>query len=317
MALFFFAVGLEIKREVVDGALAEPSQRRLPVIAALVAMAIPALVFLTLACSDPALYQGWAIPAATDIAFALGVLALFGRGLPPSIRLFLLTVAIVDDLGAIVIIALFYTRDIDAGWLAAAAAMLVALAAMNRMGLRDWRAWPLPAALLWYATLQSGVHATVAGVAAALTVPLALDRHGDSALLRMEHALVPICGFVIVPLFGLANSGVDLAQIGPAALFAPLPFLGKPAGILLAVLGCERLGIAARPHGASLLHLIGMALLCGIGFTMSLFIAALAFPASPLLVEEAKVGILGGSILAALAGGVVLRAPTRAAPPSL
>lgn len=322
MAVFFFAVGLEIKRETLTGALADPRQRRLPVIVALVAMAVPALVYLGVTAPHAALHQGWAIPAATDIAFALGVLALCGRGLPPSIRLFLLTVAVVDDLGAIAIIALFYTRDLAPGWLGLAAAVLAALGAMNRFGVRDWRAWPLPAVLLWYCTLQSGVHATVAGVAAALCVPLALDRRGDSALLRMEHALVPVCGFVIVPLFGLANAGIELAQMDRATLTGPLPLavalglaLGKPAGVLLAVLGSERLGLAARPAGLGPLHLLGMALLCGIGFTMSLFIAGLAFPQAPQAIEAAKLGILGGSLVMALAGGAVLRLAARRVAP--
>ncbi|WP_226018605.1 Na+/H+ antiporter NhaA [Novosphingobium sp. FKTRR1] len=321
MALFFFVIGLEIKREILSGELADASRRRLPVIAAVVAMAVPAAVFLGVVHNDAALHQGWAIPAATDIAFALGVLALFGRGLPPSIRLFLLTVAIVDDLGAIAIIAFFYTHDIDLGWLGAAAAILAVLVAINRFGVREWWVWPIPSALLWYATLQSGVHATVAGVLAALTVPLALDRRGDSALLRMEHAMVPFNGFLIVPLFGLANAGVELGDIGHDAMFAPLPIgvalgllLGKPVGILLAVFGCEWSGIAQRPAGARTLHLIGMALLCGIGFTMSLFLAGLAFPTAPLLVEEAKLGILGGSIVAALLGGALLRLAARQQP---
>lgn len=311
MAIFFFVVGLEIKREILIGELSHADARRLPVVAALMGMAAPALVYLAIAGGDPMLHRGWAIPAATDIAFAVGVLALVGRGLPPSIRLFLLTVAIVDDLGAVVVIAVFYTAGLSLPWLGAGALILAALFALNRFGVKSLVPYLLGAVLLWLAVLQSGVHATVAGVLAALTVPLALDAHGDSPLLRLEHALVPVNGFVIVPLFGLANAGVSLGEAGgfgalPMAIAAGL-LLGKQAGILLAVLGCEKAGIAVRPAGASIGQLWGMALLCGIGFTMSLFIAGLAFPADPHLVEQAKLGILAGSLLSALAGAVALK----------
>jgi NhaA family Na+:H+ antiporter len=314
MAVFFFVVGLEIKREVVSGALSDARRRRLPVIAALAGMAAPALVFLFVTRSTPALHGGWAIPAATDIAFAMGVLALIGRRVPPSIRLFLLTVAVVDDLGAVVVIALFYTSGVALGWLAAALAVLAVMIALNRRGVSHVAPYAVLAVLLWLAVLHSGVHATVAGVLAAMTVPMKLDKHGDSPLLRLEHALVPVNGFLVVPLFGLANAGVALGAGGLAAILDPLPmgiaaglFVGKQAGVFGAVVGAERLGIAARPSGASLLHVWGLALLCGIGFTMSLFIAALAFPADPALVEEAKLGILGGSLLSALAGALMLR----------
>lgn len=319
MALFFFVVGLEIKREVVQGALSDARRRRLPVLAALAGMAAPALVYVAVTRLDggseaATLMRGWAIPAATDIAFAMGVLALLGRRVPPSVRLFLLTVAVVDDLGAVVVIALFYTAGVAWGWLAVAAAITAVMVACNRLKVLHIAPYVALAVLLWLAVLHSGVHATVAGVVAAMTVPLALDRHGDSPLLRLEHALVPVNGFVVVPLFGLANAGVALGGNGLAGALAPLPlaiagglFLGKQAGVLGAVLGAERLGLAPRPAGTQLVHVWGMALLCGIGFTMSLFIAGLAFPGNPLLVEEAKIGILGGSLLSALAGALVLR----------
>lgn len=318
MALFFFVVGLEIKREVVHGALADPRRRRLPVLAALAGMATPALVYLTLAQGHPGLARGWAIPAATDIAFAMGVLALVGTRVPPSIRLFLLTVAVVDDLGAVVVIALFYTQGVAWGWLGGALAVLAALVACNRAGVSRIAPYGMLALALWLCVLHSGVHATVAGVLAALCVPMKLDAHGDSPLLRLEHALVPVNGFFVVPLFGMANAGVELGQMGLGAVFAPLPlaiagglFVGKQLGVLAAVLGADRLGIAPRPKGAGPLHIWGMALLCGIGFTMSLFITELAFPGNPLLVEEAKLGILGGSLLSALAGALVLRLAPR------
>lgn len=314
MALFFFVVGLEIKREVLDGELASPARRRLPVLAAAAGMAVPALVFVAVTQGDPALQPGWAIPAATDIAFALGVLALIGKRAPPSLRLFLLTVAIVDDLGAVAIIALFYTATLKLGWLALAGAILAGMALLNRTGVN--RGWPyvLAGAALWFAVLHSGVHATVAGVLAALTVPIRLDRQGDSLLLRMEHAMAPLSAYLIVPLFGFANAGVAVTGLALTDVLAPLPlgtalglFLGKQAGILGAIWGAQRFRLAQLPAGASWTQLWGMALLCGIGFTMSLFIAQLGFPASPDLVDEAKLGVLLGSLLSALAGYGALR----------
>ncbi len=313
MALFFFVVGLEIKREVLDGALAKAETRRMPVIAAAAGMAAPALVYLLVIDDFPALSRGWAIPAATDIAFAMGVIALLGKRVPPSLRLFLLTVAIVDDLGAVAIIALAYTAGLKLAWLGVAAVILAAMALLARM--RFGRAWPyiLLAIALWYAVLHSGVHATVAGVLAAFTIPLrpSAESH-DSLLLRMEHALVPWSGFLIVPLFGFANAGVVLG--GEASLLAPLPLavalgllVGKQVGIFGSIVIAEKLGLAKRPVGASLTQLWGLSLLCGIGFTMSLFIGALAFPGSMELVDEAKLGVLGGSLIAAVAGYAVLR----------
>ncbi len=321
MAVFFFVIGLEIKREVLAGELSTPAKRRLPVLAAAAGMALPALAYLLVTGGNPLLQRGWAIPAATDIAFAMGVIGLLGRRVPPSLRLFLLTVAIVDDLGAVAIIALVYTDGIDFGWLAAAVLCLGAMIALNRCRIdRGWT-YVLLATLLWYTVLHSGVHATIAGVLAALTIPLRLDARHDSPLLRFEHALVPWSGFLIVPLFGFANAGVSLAGLGLEGLLAPLPlgiaaglFIGKQVGILSAIWLAVRLGIAVRPDGASWVQLWGMAVLCGIGFTMSLFIGALAFPLHPLLVEEAKLGVLLGSLLSAVLGFALLRfAPQKTA----
>lgn len=311
MAVFFFVVGLEIKREVLDGELSDPARRRLPILAALAGMAAPAAVYLSSTKGIPAYNPGWAIPAATDIAFALGVIGLAGPRVPASLRLFLLTVAIVDDLGAVAIIALFYTVKLDPAWLGAALAVWLAMIVLNRLRIARGAPYAVLAVLLWYCVLHSGVHATIAGVLAALTIPLGLDRRGDSLLLRMEHALAPLSAYLIVPLFGFANAGVTLTG---GSLLAPLPlavgaglFLGKQAGIFGTIWLAERIGLAPRPAGASWLQVWGVSLLCGIGFTMSLFIAALAFPAAPMLVDEAKIGILGGSLLSALLGFAVLR----------
>jgi len=318
MAFFFLLVGLEIKREFLDGNLAGWDRRRLPLIAAAAGMALPALLYLAAAGGDPLLRRGWAIPAATDIAFALGVLALLGPRVPASLKLFLATVAIADDLGAVTIIALFYTDALDFRALGAAALILAGLFALGRLGVTRLWIYLVGAALLWFATLLSGVHATVAGVLAAAAVPLvgtpAAPDAADSPLHRLEHGLAPWVGFLILPVFGFANAGVSLAGLSGAALLAPLPLgiaLGLFLGKQLAIFGAVRLSVAfrlaARPQGASWLQVYGVAMLCGIGFTMSLFIGALAFPGQPLLVEEAKLGILLGSGLSAIGGFLLLR----------
>lgn len=319
MVVFFFGVGLEIKREALDGDLAHPRLRRLPVLAAAMGMAVPALFYLAVVRGAPGVARGWAIPAATDIAFALGVLGLAGRGLPGSLRLFLLGVAVADDLGAVAIIALAYGGAIVAGWLVAAALVLTALVALNRRGCTRALPYIAGALALWWCVLHSGIHATVAGVLAAFTVPLRLDRAGDSLLLRLEHALAPWCSYAIVPLFGLASAGVPLAatlhapaasRVVAVAVAAGL-VLGKQAGVFGAVLLAERTGWAPRPAGASWLQLWGVSLLAGVGFTMSLFIAALAFPQAPALAEAARLGIVAGSLLSALGGYAVLRIAVR------
>lgn len=317
MAVFFLLVGLEIKREFVDGRLASWDRRRLPFIAAAAGMAVPAALYLVFAGSTPGLAQGWAIPAATDIAFAMGVLALLGKRAPISLKLFLVTVAIVDDMGAVAIIALFYTAKINLLALAAAAAILGAMFALGRLGVKSLPLYLLAFAFLWYAMLLSGVHATIAGVLAAMAIPFehtpgAADSQ-TSPLHRLEHGLHPWVAFAIVPLFGFANAGVDISGLTAEQLFAPLPlgiaaglFLGKQIGIFGSVWLAVKLGIAGRLRGATWLQIYGVAMLCGIGFTMSLFIGGLAFPGDPLLIEEAKIGILMGSLAAALVGFAVL-----------
>lgn len=314
MAIFFFVVGLEIKREVLDGQLSDAAKRRLPVLAAAAGMAVPALIYLAAAGTAQPVQRGWAIPAATDIAFALGVLGLLGRRVPPSLRLFLLTVAIVDDLGAVAIIAIFYTAQIKLAWGMGALVFLAALILLNRRGVSLQWLYLILGLGLWYCVLYSGVHATIAGVLFAFTIPLRLGREGDSMLLRMEHALVPWNSYLIVPLFGFANAGVALAGLGLEALLDPVPlgitlglFVGKQLGILAAIAAADRIGFAHRPAGANWIQLWGMAVLCGIGFTMSLFIGALAFPLHPVLVEEAKLGVLFGSLLSSLLGYAILR----------
>lgn len=318
MAIFFLVVGLEIKREWLDGRLASWDRRRLPIVAAAAGMGVPALVYLAMTHGTPGLGAGWAIPAATDIAFALGVLALLGSRAPTSLKLLLTTIAIVDDMGAVAIIALFYTQKIALLALLAGAVLWGAMLLLARRGVL--KLWPylLLAAGLWFAVLLSGVHATIAGVLAAFAIPLratpgAPDAQ-DSPLHRMEHALHPWSAFFIVPVFGFLNAGVPLAGTSWADMAAPLPlgiaaglFVGKQIGIFASLWLCVRLGLGAMPRGATWMQLYGLALLTGIGFTMSLFLSGLAFPGQPQWVEEAKIGILTGSLLSACVGFALLR----------
>lgn len=313
MAVFFFAVGLEVKREILTGSLADPKARRLPVIAAAAGMAMPAMAYLLLAGDGAEVQRGWAIPTATDIAFAMGLIALLGRRVPIQLRLFLLTVAIVDDIGAVAIIALFYTSGLDLNWLLAALCVLAALIAMGRSGVGCLWPYIIAAVALWACVLHSGVHATIAGVVAALAIPLN-RRDGSSLLGKAEQGLARWNALLIVPLFGFANAGVSLAGPGIAGLLSPLPLavatglvLGKQAGIFGSIWLADRLGIARRPAQASWAQIWGMSILCGIGFTMSLFIGALAFPLHPMLAEQAKLGVLSGSLISAVLGYAVLR----------
>jgi Na+:H+ antiporter, NhaA family len=317
MAIFFLLVGLEIKREFVDGHLATWADRRLPVIAAAAGMIVPAAIYLIVTGGDPALVRGWAIPAATDIAFAIGVLAILGSRAPTSLKLFLTTVAIVDDMGAVAIIALFYTAEMKVAALIAAAIVWLVMMALNRFRVNALWPYLILAALLWYATLLSGVHATIAGVMAAFAIPFrrtvgAPDAE-DSTLHRLEHALVKPVAFLIVPLFGFANAGVSLEGFGLSSLGAPLPlgialglFVGKQVGIFGSVWAAVKLGIAVRPKDASWAQVYGVALLCGIGFTMSLFIGGLAFTDAA-QGDAVKIGVLMGSLLSAIMGYLVLR----------
>ncbi|MEM1196690.1 MAG: Na+/H+ antiporter NhaA [Pseudomonadota bacterium] len=320
MAVFFFVVGLEVKREVVSGSLSDPLARRLPMVAALAGMATPAVVYM-LVSGGGDYTRGWAIPAATDIAFAMGVLGLLGNRVPASLRLFLLTVAIVDDIGAILVIALFYT-EIESltyflTWLGAAAAVLGVMFAMNRLRVSVF--WPYIALsfVLWYCVLNTGVHATIAGVLAAFTIPL-YRRDGNSMLERLEHGLAPWSSYLIVPIFGFANAGVSFEGMGVEALLDPLPIavaaglvVGKQLGVFTTVFVADKTGFAPRPTQSSWAEIWGVAILCGVGFTMSLFIGELAFPAFPILKEEAKIGIIMGSLISAILGYFVLRLTTK------
>lgn len=317
MALFFLLVGLEIKREMLDGRLARADDRRLPLIAAVAGMAVPALFYLLVVGDAPGLQRGWAIPAATDIAFAIGVMAMLGKRVPSSLKLLLTTVAIVDDMGAVAIIALAYTDQISVLSLAGAGLATLVLYVMNRRRVMALTPYLLVGAALWLFVLRSGVHATIAGVVTAAFVPIVPTPGAPDAphspLHRLEHALHPWVAFAIVPLFAFANAGVALGGFGWAVLGEPVVLgiaagllLGKQVGIFAAIWGAARLGIARPPHGVGWGQVWGMALLAGIGFTMSLFIGGLAFPGDAVLLEEVKMGVLLGSIASAIAGAAVL-----------
>ena len=315
MAVFFMMVGLEIKRELLTGQLATWGQRALPGFAALGGMAVPAAIYVWFNAGSDETLAGWAIPAATDIAFALGVLALLGSRVPASLKIFLSALAILDDMGAVAIIALFYTSNISFLMLAGAAVTVALLFIMNRAGITRLFPYLLAGGVLWFFMLQSGVHATIAGILLALFIPLRVtDPDKQSPLARLEHGINPWVTFLILPLFGFANAGVALSGMTADDLMSPVPvgvalglFVGKQAGIFGLSLLAVSLGLAKRPEKSTWLQVYGVSVLCGIGFTMSLFIGNLAFAESPLLVDEGKVGVLAGSVLAALAGMLILR----------
>jgi NhaA family Na+:H+ antiporter len=318
MAVFFLLVGLEIKRELMDGQLATWPNRALPGLAALGGMLVPALIYVVINIDTPATLRGWAIPSATDIAFALGVLALLGPRVPVSLKVFLTALAILDDLGAVLIIAVFYTADLSLPMLALTAVLLGGLVALNRSGVMHLAPYLGLGAVLWVLVLKSGVHATVAGVLLAVALPVkpSPGRPEDptSPLQQLEHALQPWVAFLIVPIFGFANAGVSLAGFSMAALLHPVTlgitlglFLGKQIGVLGSVWLTVRLKLVDCPAGASWPQVYGIALLCGVGFTMSLFVGLLAFPTSPELQDAVKVGVLMGSLISAVLGAIVLR----------
>lgn len=318
MAVFFMLVGLEIKREFLDGQLSTWSRRALPGFAALGGMLIPGLIYVAFNIHSPETLRGWAIPAATDIAFALGVLSLLGSRVPISLKIFLTALAILDDLGAVIIIALFYTSQLNILALTGALGVVAMLITLNRSGYQKLPAYLLLGAALWAFVLKSGVHATLAGVILALMIPLkaspAAPDHAESPLHRLEHALHPWVAFLIIPIFGFANAGVSFEGTSLSTLLAPVPlgialglFIGKQIGVFGFAWLAIRVGLADLPARATWLQLYGVSLLCGIGFTMSLFIGLLAFPVSPMLQDQTKIGVLAGSLVAGALGWLILR----------
>ncbi len=315
MAIFFFLVGLELKREVLEGELSKPSQIVLPAIGALGGMSIPALIYIFFNRNDPIAINGWAIPAATDIAFALGVLASLGNRVPTSLKIFLLTLAIFDDLGAIVIIAVFYTSDLSLLSLFVATAFVLALFVLNRKGVRSIAAYVLIGSALWIAVLKSGVHATLAGVLLALFIPHKGKTEDSSLLKRLEHDLHPAVAFGILPIFAFTNAGVPLVGLTMDSFLQPISlgivlglFIGNQIGIFGFTWLAIKFGLAQLPTSVRWIHMYGVSFVCGIGFTMSLFISSLAFEHAGIGYGDiVRLGILTGSILSAVFGYIILR----------
>jgi len=323
MAIFFFLIGLEIKRELLAGELSEPSRVVLPVIAAAGGMAVPAAIYASINWGDPVAMKGWAIPSATDIAFALGVLALLGSRIPQALKLFLMTLAIIDDLGAIIIIAIFYTSELSHSSLILAAISIALLFILNRRGVLGLTPYLLIGLVLWAAVLKSGVHATLAGVLTAFFIPFRREPgETQTQLEKLEHDLHPSIAYAILPLFAFANAGISFEGITLASFLHPVP-LGIAAGLFignqLGVFGFSwlaiKLGISKLPQDVSWLQLYGVALLCGIGFTMSLFVGSLAFEqGGPDFAVDDRLGILLGSLASGLLGYGVLRFTGRTFP---
>jgi NhaA family Na+:H+ antiporter len=327
MAVFFFLVGLEIKREFLEGDLSSPAQVTLPALGAVGGVALPALVYVLLNWGDAQNLNGWAIPAATDIAFALGILALIGARAPLALKILLTAIAIIDDLGAILIIAAFYTDSLSLTALLLGAVAIVGLAVVNRLGVRRMAPYVLLGIALWVCVLKSGVHATLAGVVTALAVPLRpAGEDGYSLLEHAEHALHPWVAYAILPLFAFANAGVSFAGVGLHSFVEPVKlgislglFLGKQLGIFGMMWLAIRTGLAPMPEGVTWRQLYGVSLLCGVGFTMSLFVGSLAFEHSS-FEAPVRLGVLTGSLASALCGYLLLRlaplpAPDRVPPP--
>jgi len=326
MAVFFFLIGLEVKREFLAGELSDPSRVVLPIIAAIGGMAIPAAIYATINWGDPVAIKGWAIPSATDIAFALGVLALLGSRVPQSLKLFLMTLAIIDDLGAIVIIALFYTADLSIASLVTATIAVSLLFILNRRGVLSLTPYILLAVVLWAAVLKSGVHATLAGVLAAFFIPFKkAPGHTYTQLEKMEHDLHPAVAYGILPLFAFANAGIPFDGITAESFLHPIPlgiitglFFGNQLGIFGFSWIAIKLGISKLPTDVSWTQLYGVAALCGIGFTMSLFVGSLAFEqGGPNYAVDERLGILIGSILSGIFGYVVLRFIAKRSPSTI
>ncbi|KXJ60868.1 MAG: sodium:proton antiporter [Alteromonas sp. Nap_26] len=316
MAIFFFHVGLELKREICEGELSDPKQIVLPAAGAIGGMLLPALIYVGINWNNPVAVAGWAIPAATDIAFALGILALLGSRAPTALKVFLVTLAIIDDIGAIVIIALFYTEQITASALYIAAGCLIVLWQMNRRNIVDIPAYVFVGTVLWVAMLKSGVHATLAGVVLAGFIPMRdVKDTSYSPVTRLEHALNGVVSFAILPLFAFANAGVNFGNISPEGIFHPVTFgiflglvVGKQVGVFGFCYVMIKMNIAKLPTDLNLKHIYGCALLCGVGFTMSLFIGGLAFAQTGInQIFDERVGILAGSLVSAVLGYAVLR----------
>ena len=318
MTVFFFLVSLEIKREIVQGELSNPKQALLPIIGAVGGMVVPAAIYIIININSPDTLSGWAIPSATDIAFSLGVLSLLGKRVPISLKIFLTALAIIDDLGAIVIIAFFYSGNVEIYYLLLMLAAILVLVALNRFNVRAFIPYLFVGVLLWEFTHQSGIHATIAGVLLALLIPHDKKNKRNSLLLKLEHAIAPYVAFVIMPLFAFANAGVSLEGISLSSLLNPVPlgilcglFFGKQVGVFVFAYISVKLNLAQKPNNSNWLALYAVSVLTGIGFTMSLFVGNLAFANSPIYLDGVKIGVLSGSLLSTVVGYFLLKFSTK------
>ncbi len=318
MAVFFFLVSLEIKREFVQGELSNPKQAMLPIVGAIGGMLVPALTYIYINLGDTSTLRGWAIPSATDIAFSLGVLSLLGKRVPLSLKVFLTALAIIDDLGAIVIIAFFYSGNIEIIFLFLMLFSLVLLITLNKFNITNFLPYFIIGCFLWYFTHESGIHATIAGVLLALTIPHNTKKHKSSLLLKLEHSISPYVAFGIMPIFAFANAGVSLEGLSLASILSPVPlgivcglFFGKQFGVFLFSYFSVKLKIAEKPNNSSWSAFYAVSILTGIGFTMSLFVGNLAFVENTQHIDGVKIGVLFGSLLSTLAGYFLLLVTTK------
>lgn len=314
MAIFFLLVGLEIKRELVEGQLSSPGRAALPVVAALGGVIFPALIYVFFNANKPTA-EGWAIPMATDIAFALAVVTMLGKKVPVSLKIFLAALAIVDDLMAILVIAIFYSGELHYTYLYYAAGAFLFLLLLNRLGVKHLAAYLIPGVFIWYFIHHSGIHATIAGVLTAFTLPVKGRRDGESPLIRLEHALTRPVNLLIMPVFALCNTNIAFVDGMLEGLATPLGigiilglFLGKPLGIFLLSWLSVKAGLCSMPQGAAWKHVFGVGMIAGIGFTMSIFIALLSFTGQELLMAEAKFSVLVASLLSGICGSLLLSA---------
>ena len=313
MAIFFFFVTLEIKREFIQGELSNLKKALLPIIGAVGGMVIPALVYVVINFGNTETLNGWAIPSATDIAFSLGILSLLGSRVPISLKIFLTALAIIDDLGAILIIAFFYSGDLSISYLSLILISYIFLLILNKFGVKKFLPYLIIGAFMWYFTYKSGIHATIAGVLLASTIPHRIKNKDFSLLIKLEHAISPYVAFIIMPIFAFANAGVSLVGLSFMSLLQPVPlgillglFIGKQVGVMIFSFVAVKAGIAQMPDNSSWLSLYGVSVLTGIGFTMSLFVGNLAFVDNVQYIDGVKIGVLAGSLLSTLVGYFIL-----------
>ena len=313
MAVFFFFVTLEIKREFIQGELSNLKKALLPIIGAVGGMVVPALVYVSINFGNTETLNGWAIPSATDIAFSLGILSLLGSRVPISLKIFLTALAIIDDLGAILIIAFFYSGDLSITYLSLILISYILLLVLNKLGVKKFIPYLIIGALMWFFTYKSGIHATIAGVLLASTIPHRIKDKDFSLLIKLEHAISPYVAFLIMPIFAFANAGVSLAGLSLSSLLEPVPlgillglFIGKQVGVMVSSYLAVKLGAAQMPDNSSWLSLYGVSILTGVGFTMSLFVGNLAFAGSIHYMDDVKIGVLSGSLLSTIFGYFLL-----------